>query len=179
MNFYDVESAMLSEATTRYSVEVNYRTTAKEMKEGFAKLVLTYISAAVKQRGYHTKKVFDQEPIRIIVSTKNWVDGEWVYVISYHSRMDCFIISKGFYNKDRDTVTIQDSSEKCDGDSAAEIFKSLSQKLEKVREEPPHHVGGLKPVKGKTGPTKGSMRPTQKYQMKKDIQPSTNDKMGM
>jgi len=178
MNFHDLD--IMAEATTRYSVEVNYRTTAKEAKDGFAKLVLTYISAAAKDKDYHVKKVLDETPMRIIVSAGNWLDGEWVYIISYNPMHSCFVMSKGFYNKDRGTITIPDDSEKCQGESAAEIFKSLNQKMEDIKDKPPHHVGGLKGVKGKTGPEMGSMRPAQRYQqVKKEIQPAKEDKMGM
>ena len=177
MNFHDLQSII--ENSSRYSVEVNYRTTQKEMKEGFAKLVLTYISAALKNKGYHVKKVLDTEPMRIIASVRNWTDGEWVYVVSYNPKMDCFVLSKGFYNKDRDTVTIQEPSKKCDGESAAEIFKTLYEKMRDLKDEEPHHIGGLKGVKGKTGPKQGSMRPTQKYDIAKDLQPGKNEKMGM
>jgi len=177
MNFYE-----LDEATTRYSVEVNYRTTIKEMKEGFAKLLLGYVSAALKERNYHVKKIFDEEPYRIIVSAHNWTDGEWVLIVSYNSKQDCFVLSKGFYNRDRQTVTVQ-SSEKCEGGSAADIFRALFNKMNKIKEEKPHHMGDLKGVKGKTGPKQGKTRPAQRYQtqqqIKQQTQPSNNDKMGM
>ena len=44
--------------TSRYAVEVNYRTTSKEALEGYAKICLGYVSAALKNHGYHTKHVF-------------------------------------------------------------------------------------------------------------------------
>lgn len=165
MNFYEL-NARIDESTNRYSVEVNYRTTASEVKEGFAKLLLGYVSAALKERGYHAKKIFNQMPYRIIVSSHNWVDGEWVLIVSYNSNMDCFILSKGFFNKDRETVTVQ-SNEKCAGHSASEIFKNVFNRMDGIRNDPPHHIGGLKGVKNKTGPQKGSMRPAQKYDIKK------------
>jgi len=174
MDFYQ-----LDEATTRYSVEVNYRTNLKEVKEGFAKMVLGYVSAALKERGFHVKKYLGEHPYRLIVSARNWVDGEWVLVVSFYPKEDCFVLSKGFFNKDRDTVTVQ-SSERCKDDSAADIFRTVFNKMSKLKDEPDHHVGGLKGVKGKTGPKKGSMRPTQSFEnLAKFLKPSREEKIGM
>ena len=91
---------------SRYSVEVNYRTKTKEVLEGFARIALGYVSAAIKKRGYHVKQVFDHGPIRIMVSSRNWDDGEWVGMVSYNGKDDggCFVISNGFYNKDRKSI---------------------------------------------------------------------------
>ena len=44
--------------TSRYAIDVNYRTTGEEALEGFAKICLGYISAAMKGHGFHTKHVF-------------------------------------------------------------------------------------------------------------------------
>ena len=173
MNFY--------ESTNRYSVEVNFRTTMKEVTNGFAQMLLGYVSAAVKQRGYHVKKVFDAEPYRIIISSNKWIDGEWVLVVSFHPNMKCFMMSKGFYNKDRDTVTVPDgNTEKCAGHSAADIYKSVFNRMSKIKDEPTHHIGGLKGIKGQTGPKQGSMRPAQSLMTKSQaIRPSGEDRMGM
>ena len=73
----------LDEGNTRYSVEVNYRTRTKEVLEGFAKIALGYVSAGLKKHGYHVRQIFDEEPSRIMVSSRNWDDGEWVGMISY------------------------------------------------------------------------------------------------
>ena len=48
-----------------YSVEVNYRTTKVELLDRYAKLVLGYVSAALKKNGYHVKHVFGDKPMRI------------------------------------------------------------------------------------------------------------------
>ena len=174
MDFYS-----LNESANRYSVEVNYRTTVTEVREGFAKLVLGYVSAAMKERNYYVKKYFAEHPFRIIVSAQNWVDGNWCLVVSYYPAEDCFVVSKGFYNKDRDTVTVQ-STEKCAGHSAAEVFRSVYNTMHKIKDEKPHHVGDLKGVKGKTGPKQGSIRPTQSFDnMLKFLKPSGDDKVGM
>lgn len=140
---------------TRYSVEVNYRTKTKEVLEGFARIALGYVSAGMKKRGYHVKQVFDHGPIRIMVSSRNWDDGEWVGMISYSSKDDggCFIISNGFYNKERKTIAIQ-RSEKCNNDTPAEMVKELMNMMHGFKDKPDRHQEKLKPVKLKRGPKK-------------------------
>lgn len=137
--------------TSRYSVEINYRTTSQEALEGYAKLVLGYVSAALKNFGYHTKHVFDHKPLRLLVSTRNWDDGEWAGVITWNHDHNCFVISKGFYNKNRKTVSIQ-SSKKCGGDSASEIAKELNNMMHHLKDQPDKHLPKTKPVPLKRGP---------------------------
>jgi hypothetical protein len=78
--FFEHLHGNISEAveTSRYSIEVNYRTKKDEALEGFAKIALGYVSAALKNHNYHTKHVFSEKPLRLMVSTRNWDDGEWV-----------------------------------------------------------------------------------------------------
>ena len=151
------ESASLNEATTatRYSVEINYRSTIKEVAESFAKIALGYVSAAMKQNDYHVKHVFEEKPIRILVSSRNWDDGEWVGMIHFHPDHDggCFIISKGFYNKDRRTISVQNSN-KCKADSAAELAKELRNTMHGLKGKPDRHQDKLKPLPLKRGPKK-------------------------
>ena len=65
-------SELISEgSTSRYSVEVNFRTEPKETLNSFAKICLGYVSAAMKQKDYRVKAVFEKEPYRIIVSSRN------------------------------------------------------------------------------------------------------------
>lgn len=139
---------------SRYSIEVNYRTTIDETLNSFAKITLGYVSAALKQNGYHIKYVYDEKPVRIIVSSRNWDDGEWTTTIHFHPDHEggSFIISKGFYNKDTKTVSVQ-SSKKCTGDSAAEIAKearNMMHSLKGVKDR--HGVGKLKGAPLKRGP---------------------------
>ena len=138
---------------TRYSVECNFRSTLQEVAEAFAKIALGYVSAAMKQNNYHIKHVFDQKPIRLMISSRNWDDGEWVGMVSFNPDHEggCFIISKGYYNKDRRTVSVQ-SNHKCKGFSAAEIAKELRNLMHKLRDEPDRHQEKLKPVPLKRGP---------------------------
>lgn len=137
--------------TSRYSVEVNYRTTSKEALEGFAKICLGYVSAALKNHGYHTKHVFNEKPIRLLVSSRNWDDGEWTGIIVWNHEHNCFVISKGFYNKERKTVAIQ-SSQKCSGDSAAEVTRELHNMMHHLKDQPDRHLEKMKPVNLKPGP---------------------------
>lgn len=137
--------------TSRYAVEVNYRTTAKEAAEGFAKVCLGYVSAALKRHGFHTKHVFTEKPVRLLVSSRNWDDGEWVGVISWNDEHSCFVISKGFYNRMRKTVSVQHST-KCAGDSAAELSRELHNTMHGLKGKPDRHAEKLKPVALKRGP---------------------------
>ena len=149
-----IQKKSVNESTSRYSVEVNYRTKTKEVLEGFAKIALGYVSAGLKKNGYHVKQVFEN-PIRIIVSSRNWDDGEWVGMITYSSKEDsgCFIMSKGFYNKDKRTVSIQ-SSDKCKNDNPADMVKDLMNMMHGLRGKPDRHQEKMNPVKLKRGPKK-------------------------
>lgn len=141
----------LIESANRYSVEVNYRTNLDEVVDGFAKLVLGYISAGMKNCGYHCKTVFTDKPYRVLVSTRNWDDGEWIGLAVYNHSHKHFVIAAGHYNKDRKTVSIQ-KSQKCDANSAAEICKELRNYMEKLKRETPRQSNTLEPVKLKRGP---------------------------
>lgn len=148
------EKNILNEATnSRYSVEVNFRTKIKEMLDGFAKICLGYVSAALKQNGYHIKHVFEESPIRILVSSRNWDDGEWVGIVYFHPDHDggCFMISKGFYNREAKTVSMQ-SRHKCQGTSAAEIAAEMRNIMHSLKNTPDKHREKLKGVNLKRGP---------------------------
>lgn len=142
----------LSEAKgTRYSVEVNYRSKASEALDAFAKIALGYVSAAMKKNDFHVKHVFDEVPIRILVSSRNWDDGEWVGVVHFNPEQGCFVISKSFYNKARKTVSLK-GSKKCSGDSASEIAKDLKNLMNSLKDKPDRHEEKLKSVPLKRGP---------------------------
>lgn len=140
-----------SVGATRYSVEVNYRTTPNEALEAFAKIALGFVSAGIKQHNYHVKHVYTEKPLRILISSRNWDDGEWVGVVSWNPEEKCFVVSKGFYNKDRKTVSIQ-KSEKCKGDSASELTKHVYNMMHDLKKKPDRHQEKLKPVPLKRGP---------------------------
>jgi hypothetical protein len=141
----------LNEADTRYSVEVNFRTRTDEILHNAAKITLGYASAALKKAEFHVKQVFEQEPLRILVSKRNWDDGEWVAMASWNPKERCYIVSKGFYNKDRKTVSVQ-HSQKCHAENAAEITNELRNMMHGLRNEPDRHVEKLKKVPLKRGP---------------------------
>jgi hypothetical protein len=144
---------LLKENTSRYSVEVNYKTKAKDVLNGFAKISLAYISAALKRSGYHVKRILEQEPYRVIVSSRNWDDGEWVGMVHYNPNVQggCFVISKGFYNKQKKTVLVQ-SSNKCVQDNPADISKELKSMMDELKNKKNNHKEKLNPVKLKRGP---------------------------
>jgi hypothetical protein len=153
--YYEHREQNMTEAveTSRYAVQVNYRTTGDEALEGFAKICLGFVSAAIKKHGYHTKHVFDEKPYRLLVAARNWDDGEWTGVVTWHPEHKCFVLSKGFYNKDRKTVSIQ-NSKKCSGESAADINKELFNMMHHLKDQPDRHKEKLKPVPLKRGPKK-------------------------
>ena len=136
---------------SRYSVEVNHRTKKDDVLNGFAKIALGYISAALKKHGYHTKHVFEHKPLRLLVTSRNWDDGTWVGAVTWNDTSKCFVISKGHYNKMRKSVLIQ-STEKCDGDSAVEVAKQLHNVMHGLKGKPDKHQEKLKPVPLKRGP---------------------------
>lgn len=150
---YENKRRMLNETAqhTRYSVEINYRTTTEEVLEANAKITLGYVSAALKSAGLHCKQVFDAKPIRMLVSNRNWDDGEWIGVVSWNPKLACYVITKGFYNKDRKTVSVQ-ASHKCPGDSAAAITKELRNLMHGLKDKPDRHAEKMKPVPLKRGP---------------------------
>ena len=90
-----------------------------------------------------------------MVSSRNWDDGEWVGIVSFNPKHDggCFVVSKGFYNKERRTASIQSSS-KCQGDSAAEITKQLRNIMHSFKGKKDRHQEKLKAVPLKRGPKK-------------------------
>ena len=95
---------------SRYSVEVNFDTTKDDCLISYAKIMLGYISAAMKKMNYHVKVIFSHKPLRLIVASRNWDDGEWVGMISYNEGKDHFTISKGFYNKLNKTVSVEETT---------------------------------------------------------------------
>jgi len=139
-------------SNTRYSVEVNFRTNTDEVLEAFAKIALGYVSASMKQSGFHIKQVYDEKPLRILVSTRNWDDGEWIVIVSFNPQHEggSFVLSKGFYNREHRSVSIQ-SSQKT-GDSAAVISADVKNILFALKNEPDRRMERLNPVKLKRGP---------------------------
>lgn len=146
-----LSKASLNEADTRYSVEINYRTRVPEVLKHAAKITLGYASAALKKADYHVKQVFEEDPLRILVSARNWDDGEWVAVVSWNEDKKCYVVSKGFYNKDRKSVSVQ-SSKYCDAENAAEIANEVKNMMHNLKDVPDRHIEKLKKVPLKRGP---------------------------
>jgi len=149
------EWILLKENNSRYSVEVNYRTGMSDVLRGFAKISLGYVSAAMKKSGYHIKIVFEKDPLRVLVSSRNWDDGEWIGMVSFNPNIDggCFVISRGFYNKERKTISVQ-KSEKCKSNNSAEITNELKSLMTGLKDKKDNHVEKLNPVRLKRGPKK-------------------------
>jgi hypothetical protein len=143
----------LTEATTasRYSVDVNFRTTMKEVDTAAAKIMLGYVSAALKQNGFHVKQLYEEPPIRIIISGRNFEIGEWVsLLIFYPDKGGRFVIAQGFYTNQR-TVAIQshrDSKSESPNSLAAEMRNVMNE----LRSKPDRYQQKLKPVPLKRGP---------------------------
>lgn len=146
-----LKTTAINEADTRYSVEVNFRTRTDEILNHAAKITLGYASAALKKADFHVKQVFEEEPYRIIVSTRNWDDGTWCAMASWNPKEKCYIVSKGFFNKDRKSVTVQ-NSKRSDADSAAAVANELKNAMHNLKHEPDRHVEKLKKVPLKRGP---------------------------
>jgi len=113
---------------SRYSVDVNFKTKPEEVLEAYSKISLGYVSSAIKKLGYHTKHVYTEKPIRLLVSLDKWEDGEWIVIVSWEENNKCFALSTGFYNKMRQTVSVKETS-KCKGTDASEVYKELFNKL--------------------------------------------------
>ena len=141
----------INESDTRYSVEVNFRTKTDEVLKHAAKITLGYASAALKKDDFHVKQVFEENPLRILISSRNWDDGEWCSVVSRNPSKKCYVISKGFYNKSRKTVSVQ-STKDCNADNAAEIVKKIKSLMHDLKDKPDRHVEKLKKAPLKRGP---------------------------
>lgn len=141
----------LNENNTRYSVEVNFRTKTDEVLKQAAKITLGYVSAALKKINYHVKQVFEEDPLRILISSRNWDNGEWVGLVSWNPQHNCYVISKGFYNKDRRSVSIQ-NTKKCEAENASEIFAQVKNMMHELKDKPDRKIQQLKKVPLKRGP---------------------------
>jgi hypothetical protein len=136
--YYGKKHSLLNEKVeaSRYAVEVDFKTTADEANFGFAKIALGYVSSCLKKMGYHVKLVFTEKPLRVIVSSRNWDDGEWVGVISYNSQYNTFVLSKGNFNKSDKTVSLKSSQymqKPFSGKNLSEKLKSVMDELKKEK----------------------------------------------
>lgn len=140
----------------RYSIEVNYRTSFEEVLDHFVKLALGYIMAALKQHGYHVKHVYSVKPFRILVSTRQWEDREWVGVVNFDYEARCFVFHKGWYDKMRQTAHIakEGATSRLNGQSASDVVRDLRGKMDALKSEPLRDGEAMNPVRGKRGPKK-------------------------
>lgn len=136
--YFAVKHQLLDESvqSTRYAIHVDYRTTIEEAKFGFAKIALGYVSAALKNLGFHVKLVFSGTPLRIIASSRNWDDNEWVGMISYNSTLGVFVLSKGYYNKGKQTVTVMRSTNIDGSLNASNMAEKLKKTMDSLEDEP-------------------------------------------
>ena len=147
------QGPLTEDSSTRYSVEVNYRTRIKEALEAYARITLGYVSAALKHADYHVKQVFDDGLLRILVSTRNWDDGEWVAVVSWNPHHSMFLITTGFYNKLTKSVSVKkDSAKKIEAENAAEITNHVKNMMHHLKGLKDRHIEKLKKVPLKRGP---------------------------
>jgi hypothetical protein len=150
--WYDIQ--LMCEDVSRYSIEVNYRTSKKEVLSAWAKLVLGFVSAALQREGYHVKHIYSEKPMRILVSTNNWDDGAWTAILMFNQEQECFVISSGFWNKDRRTVSIQKDTGRCSEDTAAALVGKLMNFMHDLKGRDPRVLNQLKPAPMKRGPKK-------------------------
>jgi hypothetical protein len=150
----DKELKLLIEDVTRYSIEVNYRTSKKEVLDAWAKLVLGFVSAALQREGYHVKHVYSEKPLRILISTNNWDDGAWTALLMYNQDHEYFVISSGFWNKDRRTMTIQKDTGKCSEDTASGLTSKVINFMHLLKSRDPRKETPFRPVRMKRGPKK-------------------------
>jgi hypothetical protein len=138
--YYNRKFRRLNEVAerSRYAVEVEFRTTLDEADFGFAKIALGYVSSALKKMGYHVKLVFSEKPLRVIVSSRNWDDGEWVGMISYNTAQKVFVLSKGHYNKSDKSVSVKNSSDIKGPISGQSLSEKLKGTMDEIKKLPPH-----------------------------------------
>jgi len=137
---------------SRYSVEVNYRTNIKQVSSATAKIILGYVSANLKNE-YHVRQIFDEEPVRIFISARNFEDGEWIAILSFNPETRKFVISKGFYRKD--TKVVRDiSGQNANGNNGAELATEMRGIMVSFENKPDQHQPTLKPLNLRRGPKK-------------------------
>jgi hypothetical protein len=139
-DYYSKRYSLLNEKVeaARYAVQVEFRTTMDEANFGFAKIALGYVSSALKKMGYHVKLVFTEKPLRVIVSSRNWDDGEWVGMISYNSQQNIFVLSKGHFNKSDKSVSVKSSSAMPKPFSGQHMSEKLKSMMDDIKKLPAH-----------------------------------------
>ena len=98
------------------------------------------------------KMVFSEKPLRVLASVRNWDDGGWVGIISFNEKLQMFVISKGYYNKDKKTVHVTKSEKHEDEESAASLTANLKKMMDNIKHEPDRQEEKLKGINLKRGP---------------------------
>lgn len=147
-----IEWLLTESSSTRYSIEVNYRTQIDEALTHFARICLGYASAGLKKADFHVKQVFDDSLPRIMVSNRNWDDGTWTVIFSWNSHHKCFFLTKGFYRKDTKSISRQGEPEKSNATNASEIVKQVQNVMHHLKDKPDRHIAKMKSVALKRGP---------------------------
>ena len=72
-------------------------------------------------------------------------------MVSWNKEHKCYILSKGFYNKDRRTVSVQDNKY-LEAENASDITSKIKNVFHELKDKPDRHVEKLKKVPLKRGP---------------------------
>lgn len=152
--FDAAERGLLLERTgVRYAVDVNYRTNMSEVMDHYAQLCLGYLKKALNSHGYSVKQVYSVKPYRLIVSTRQWQDREWVGVVNFDEETSSFVWHAAVYDKGRKSAKIPDGhSKKLNGRSASALFDELNPLLRELKDRPLRYGEPLKPAPRKRGP---------------------------
>jgi hypothetical protein len=97
---------------------------------------LGYVSAGLKNCGYHCKTVFKAKPFRVLVGSRDWDHGEWICAVTFNETNKQFLISEGYYNKPKKTISIE-SSRIAEGDCAVDLVKEVRHVMEKLKRTEP------------------------------------------
>lgn len=138
--------------STRYSIEINYRTQIDEALANYAKISLGYASAGLKKSDFHVKQVFDDKLPRIMVSQRNWDDGTWCVVVSWNPHHKCYFLTKGFFRKDTKSIVRQGDPKKMEANNASDVVREVKNAMHQLKDEPDRHMIKLKRVPLKRGP---------------------------
>ena len=131
-DYFDMKEQQLQESASRYSIPVDYRTGKSEVMENFARMVLGFVSSAMKGIGYHVKNLYNDNPYRIIISSRNWDDGEWCGCLLFDLKKNKFVIAEGHYNKDKRTVSIKKASN-TDKHTGSDLYKEMKELMDRLK----------------------------------------------
>lgn len=144
---------LLERTGVRYAVDVNYRTNMSEVLDHFSQLSLGYLKKALNNHGYNVKQVYSAKPYRLIVSTRQWQDREWVGVVNFDEETAHFVWHEAVYDKGRKTAKIPEGhSKKLKGRSASSLFEEVHPMLKELKDRPLRYGEPMNPAPRKRGP---------------------------